>query len=394
MKNRRAATAFIVSLLLASGIISAQVLTRDIVVRINQIISTGYPKMIAYVSVTDENGKPVEARPDQFVAYVDDVKVRSNIDVKASSLSTEGTAYAIILSANGMNSGPPLFNQQFATKKLLDYLSPNDVASVFFHGDEVLAIFEYQTMAVEKGPLRGVIDNQIEAKGSQPQIYDAIVKAAGNLAASGKSRKVIILISDGRDAKSDYTQEEMFEIVERVNIPVYCIGFTAFGESNLDILETIGRHTGGLYTLARDVRDIPDAMMTTYDEIKKVYELSFKDNKMFFAGDDKPHLLKISVEGHSGAVHSYDRKFIAVSSPIPIWLYVTAGLVILLLVALIVFLLILRRRSIRRTIGITNRKCGECGRRMKEDWDECLFCKWLPPPSSKKKQKPAKASQA
>ncbi|MBN1423917.1 VWA domain-containing protein [Candidatus Fermentibacteria bacterium] len=353
--------------------------------RLNQIISAGYPKMTAYVSVTDENGRPAEVRPEQFAAYVDDVKVRGPISVKAASLSTEGTAYAVIISANGMNSGPPLFNQQFATKKLLDALSPSDVVSVFFHGSEVKAVFEYQPMEEQKGPLRAVIDKEIEAKGSQPQIYDAVVKAAGNLEKSNKTRKVIVLMSDGRDAKSNYTQEEMFQIIEKVNIPVYCIGFTAFGEGSLDILETIARYTGGLYTLARDVKDIPDAMMKIYDQINRVFVLSFKDNKLFFAGDDKPHLLKITVEDHSGTVHSYDRKFVAVSAPVPIWLIAVAALACLLIVALVVFLFILRRRAVRRTIGISNRKCEVCGRRMKDDWDACLFCKWLPPPAAKKK---------
>lgn len=391
MKNKHIALGIAVLLLLAAGVVPAQVLTRDIFVRLNQIISVGYPRMSAYVSVADENGRPIEVRPEQFAVYIDDVRVRGSIDVKAASLSTEGTAYAVIISANGMNSGPPLFNQQFAAKKLLDVLSPSDVVSVFFHGSEVKPVFEYQPMEAQKGPLRAVIDKEVEAKGSQPQIYDAIVKAAGNLEKSNKARKLIILMSDGRDAKSNYTQEEMFQVIEKVNIPVYCIGFTAFGEGSLDILETIARYTGGHYTLARDVKDIPDAMMKTYDQINRVYVVSFKDNKLFFAGDDQPHLLKITVEGHSGTVHSYDRKFIAVSSPVPIWLIAVAALVVVLIVALVVFLFILRRRAVRRTIGISNRKCEVCGRRMKDDWDECLFCRWLPPPAPKKKPELAEA---
>jgi hypothetical protein len=135
-------------------------------------------------------------------------------------------------------------------------------------------------------------------------------------------------------------------------------------------------------------------MVKTFDEINEVYELSIRDNKLFFAGDDRPHLLTISVEGHSGAVHSYDRKFIAVSSPVPIWLYAVAALAVLLVVALIVLVLILRRRSVRRMIGITNRKCEVCGRRMKDDWDECLFCKWMPAPPGKKKPEPSAVSQS
>ena len=81
MKYKYMALALVGSLLLVTGIVSAQLLTKDIFVRINQIISAGYPKMTAHVSVTDENGKPVEVRPDQFVAYVDDVRVKGSISV-------------------------------------------------------------------------------------------------------------------------------------------------------------------------------------------------------------------------------------------------------------------------------------------------------------------------
>lgn len=365
---------------------SAQGLGNDVFVRLNQIISNAYPRMTAYVSVTDDTGRPAELRPDQVAVYVDDVKVRGSVGVRAARLSAGGTAYAVIISANGMNNGPPLYNEQFATKMLLDSLSPDDVVSVYFHGSEVKSVFEYQPMSAQKGQLRAVIDKDIEAKGSQPQIYDAIVAAATNLQASNKTRKVIILMSDGRDEKSNYTQDETFQIIEKVNIPVYCIGFSAFGEGNLDALEKIARYTGGLYTLARDVKDIPDAMTSTYNAINQVYEIAFKDNKFFFSGDGKPHLLKVTIEGSTGSVHAYDRKFIAVSTPIPAWVFIVAALVFLLIVALIVFLVIMHRTSLRKSIGTLNRTCDVCGRRMKDDWDECMFCKWLPASASKKRR--------
>ena len=59
------------------------------------------------------------------------------------------------------------------------------------------------------------------------------------------------------------------------------------------------------------------------------------------------------------------------------------GAVVLILV--LILLMILGRIRLRKSLGITKRRCPECKRRMKDDWEFCPFCRYLPPKKKRKK---------
>ena len=86
-------------------------------------------------------------------------------------------------------------------------------------------------------------------------------------------------------------------------------------------------------------------------------------------------------------ISSFFKNFFAPKVPMPLWLKILIGsLSLAALVLLIIMILILRKKA-RQRIGITNRKCPVCKRKMKDDWDECVFCKYLPKKKKKNKKK-------
>jgi exosome complex RNA-binding protein Csl4 len=58
----------------------------------------------------------------------------------------------------------------------------------------------------------------------------------------------------------------------------------------------------------------------------------------------------------------------------------------LVVIGLVLLIIILTRMN-RKKLGITKRRCPECKRRMKDDWDDCPFCKYMPKKQKKEKKK-------
>jgi hypothetical protein len=44
-------------------------------------------------------------------------------------------------------------------------------------------------------------------------------------------------------------------------------------------------------------------------------------------------------------------------------------------------------------MGITSRRCPECNNRMKDSWDSCPFCRYLPNIKKKKAKKEEKKEE-
>ena len=152
---------------------------------------------------------------------------------------------------------------------------------------------------------------------------------------------------------------------------------------NLHRIIGISEHTGGGYLYSGNTTDIPKNMDITNNQIRLGYVLKFKVTKV--RGDDQVHQLEVRVDYKTGE-SAFFKNFIATKIPMPLWMKILILVLILILLAVIIFLIIISRIKERRRMGITKRKCPVCKRRMKDDWDECVFCKYLPPKKKKKKK--------
>ena len=81
------------------------------------------------------------------------------------------------------------------------------------------------------------------------------------------------------------------------------------------------------------------------------------------------------------------RTFLAVKLPVPRWLQITIAVVVIIFIIAFIVLIIIGKIKKRRAMGITKRKCPVCGNRMKDSWDFCPFCRYLPDIKRKKNKK-------
>ncbi len=352
----------------------------DLNIRIDQIISKNFPKLEVYISVTDKKGYPISSlRRGNFNAFIDGSELRSKLNITGFQYEEDGVAYSLVLSANGMMEGKPIDQQQKAAINLFESLREQDKLSFYTFGEEVKTIVEF----AEKGDTLLEQISKIDILGFNPHLYDTLVQTARKLNETKIKRKVIIIMSDGREVASKYNKKQVLSIINEMNIPVYSIGIRLMAGQNLHRIASISEQTGGGYVYSEYIENIPSSMDIVNNQITRGYVLKFKVPNL--KGDDDFHQLQIQVN-HRGNKSSFFKNFIATKIPMPLWLKIVLIILTLILLIVLIILLIIHRKNEREKMGITKRKCPVCKRRMKDDWDECVFCKYLPPKKLKQKE--------
>ncbi|MCP4133339.1 MAG: VWA domain-containing protein [bacterium] len=362
-----------------------------LIVRIDQPISDTFPYMEVFVSVCDRKHEPkLSLVRGNFQVFVDGEKIESQLDVAGFQYTDQGIAYCLLIAANGMMEGEPMEQQLKAAIRLQEGLRPQDTLSVYTFGEEIKPIFEFE----KKDEALQEKISKTKNMGGNPHLYDAIVYASRKIDESPLKRKVVILMSDGRENGSRYNKEQLNQIVDEKNIPIYSVGLKLMAGQNLHRIAKISDHTGGDYLFAKRLTETPQKMERIYRQIQQGYVIRFDVDHV--KADNQPHQLQIKVvdKGYAG---TFFKNFIAKKVPISFWvilILIIAGVVVLIVM---IILFIISRRQEREKLGVGKRKCPACGRRMKDDWDECVFCKYLPPVEKRwnlKKPKKPKAPKA
>jgi hypothetical protein len=148
-------------------------------------------------------------------------------------------------------------------------------------------------------------------------------------------------------------------------------------------LNEIADSSGGSYIYARNLKDIPGGLKKIYRRITQCYVIRLEIEGV--PADNLPHSLELTVD-ESEAWGRGAKTFIAVKNPLPRWVKWAAAGAALLFILLCVFIRIFLRMRARKRMGITRRRCPVCKRRMKDSWDDCPFCRYLPPKKQKRKK--------
>jgi hypothetical protein len=366
-------------------------------IRIDGISSKEYPDIRLYAVITgDKREIAGSLSPQLFTFKIDamDVKVKSTI--MPFQLRKQPIDYTILFSNNGIMEGEPLDFQKNGIFQFIEEMEDADTLSLYTVGDEAVKIFEQQT----KADIDVSLISSLDISSSQPRLYDSIMNVArkaerrteakglsGTLAIQGATRKVLIVVSDGRDQNSRFSKDQLKEVLSETGIPLYAIGMRVLNDQSLSNLDDLAEFTGGSYWYAPKVSEIPAALKGLRNLITNPYviDLRVRDVK----ADDLSHTLELSVESSDYAGKG-SKTFIAVKVPVPRWVkWVIAGAVLLFIIALVV-LALLKRHLDRKKLGITKRRCPECHHRQKDSWDSCPFCKYLPDIKKKKKKKAKK----
>ncbi|MCR5254024.1 MAG: VWA domain-containing protein [Treponema sp.] len=348
-------------------------------IKIDQVVSKDYPNMTAFVSVKNEKGETVNGlAPGLFKTRIDSEDLRGRQSVYQFSMKTEPVDYTILISNNGIMEGEPLDFQKNALIQFIDYMQKDETLSLYTIGDDAVPIFENQ----KKETIDTSLINDIQLSEVQPRIYDSLMNVIRKSEQKSTRRKVIIILSDGRDQNSRFIKEQLDSTLTEKSIPVYSVGFRVLSSAGLSALNQVSEVSSGTYVYS-DISKIPDSLKSVKDIITKCYVIDYKIKNV--KPDNSFHLMEVSVSERDSEGRG-QKTFFALKLPVPKWLKILIIICAVVLIAVLVVLFIISKIQIRKAMGITKRRCPVCGNRMKDSWDYCPFCKYLPDIKKKKKK--------
>jgi Ca-activated chloride channel family protein len=160
-------------------------------------------------------------------------------------------------------------------------------ASVFFrlaNPEDEFFLVEFDNSPTLRVPLTsdtGTIENQLtfsRSRGSTA-LLDAIYLALHEMKRSKKNKKALLIISDGGDNNSRYTEKEVTNIVKESDVLIYSIGVfgnggTAEEAGGPALLTKISEQTGGRMFEA-NASELPDIARKIGIELRNRYVLGY-----------------------------------------------------------------------------------------------------------------------
>ena len=354
----------------------------SLTIKVDQIDSHDYPNMTAFVSVKNTKGEPVSGlAPGLFITRIDSEELRGRQSIYQFSMKTEPIDYTILLSNNGIMEGEPLDYQKTAIIQFIEYMQKDETLSVYTIGDDANPVFENLTKeSIDTGLI-----NSIKTSDFQPRIYDSIMNVIRKVELKNTRRKIVIVISDGRDQNSRFTKDQLESVLAEKSIPVYSVGIRVLSSAGLSALNQISEVSSGSYLYSATLRGVPEKLKAVRDIINKSYVINYKIKNV--KPDNSFHLIEVSVSEQDSEGKG-QKTFKAVKLPFPKWMRILIIILAAVFIAVIVVLIIVLKISKRKAMGITRRRCPDCNNLMKDSWDYCPFCRYMP--GLKKNRKPKK----
>lgn len=264
---------------------------RNLNVRIEQIISRDYPEMTAYTVIKNDRGELVSGlAPGLFSYRIDTAEIKAKSKIVPFSMSDEGVDYTIMISNNGIMEGEPFDFQKNALLKFVELMSDRDTLSIYTIGEDAGEV----VLDVTNKTFDSAVINKIELSEGQPRLYDSIMNLIRKVEQKKAKRKVIVIISDGRDQNSRFSKDQLVETLSNSGLPVYTVGMKVLSNQSLSNLDEISQLTGGAYYYSSRFKDIPDNLKKVVDCVKQTYIVKLKVKNV--KADNQAHLLEIKVE--------------------------------------------------------------------------------------------------
>lgn len=240
------------------------------------------------VRVTDRNGRTINDVPERdFKIYEDGVEQK----IEYWSKSEIPTNYGIVVDNSG-SIAPQLEKVIEAGNILINQNKPSDETLIIrFVGRDKIEILQEFTSV--KSDLLDALDQFIK-EGGQTAIIDAVYLAVEKVEehersknAADRKRRALILITDGEDRDSFYTEKQLFDLLRESETQIYTIGFVSDLSSEggfiskspqakaKAFLERIATESGGKAYFPASNVELPSIAQQISNELRTQYSIGY-----------------------------------------------------------------------------------------------------------------------
>lgn len=256
-------------------------------------VSARPPVVTVYLDVLDENGEPPARLAASDLSAVIQQQPLPVTQVASFDASGEGVAYIFLVDISKSISPTQFAQIRQAIDDWIDGLKSADQMAIFTFGTQYKQLVGFTNDTAKlKGALQG-----LEPTDMQTKLYLALNNAMslGRQDTTGlPSRRVIVILSDGKDEGSAITADDVRDLIWQSRVPIYAIGYSRLPvqerEKYLDVLSRFATLSGGIYSGA-------DSLKTAYAEMQQTIRRLFvvRLNCKGCREDGQSHPLKITL---------------------------------------------------------------------------------------------------
>ena len=259
------------------------------------------------VTVCNPFNQPVTGLEKEHFKIFDD-KVEQTITHFA--MDDEPVAVGLVFDVSG-SMGPKLRESRQAAAEFFKTANPEDEFFLVEFSDQPKLVAPLGT-AIEE------IQNQLTFSPSKGRtaLLDAVFLAMHEMKKSTKNRKALLIISDGGDNSSRYTESEVRNLVRESDVMIYAIGVyesagvrsrTPEEMSGPGLLNDLCEQTGGRHFPA-DISELPDISAKIGVELRNRYLLGYVPTDQQHDGRYHPVVVKVIPPHGLPTLHAYWRR--------------------------------------------------------------------------------------
>ncbi len=227
------------------------------------------------VTVTDPMNRFVTGLEKEHFRLFEDKKEQT---IGQFSSEDAPLSIGLVFDASG-SMGSKLAKSRQAASELFKTANPEDEFFLVQFSDKPELIVPFTSSTEE-------IQNRLtftQAKG-RTALLDGVYMAMNQMKKARNPRKAIVLLSDGGDNSSRYTESEIKNLVREADVQVYAIGLfesmagrgrTAEEMSGPGLMTEIAEQTGGRHFMVENLNDLPDIAAKIGIELRNQYVLGY-----------------------------------------------------------------------------------------------------------------------
>ena len=249
------------------------------------------------VSVTDVLNHPITGLDKSNFRVFD-----SNIEQRVLSLAFEDAPLAVglVLDTSG-SMGRKMTKSRAAIAQLLQTANPEDEFFLVKFNDHVELA---QPLTSEPADILARLSRTVPE--GRTALLDAIALSLDELKKSSKLRKALVILSDGGDNRSRYTENEIRGMVRESDALIYAMGIFETGGTHLSaeeiagprLLNEITESTGGRLFTVGNLNDLPGIAARIGVELHNQYVLGYSPPNL--RADGKHHPVRVKVVSPGG----------------------------------------------------------------------------------------------
>jgi Ca-activated chloride channel homolog len=223
------------------------------------------------VTVTDPLGAPFTGLPrEAFRLFEDGVEQ----GVKYFSSEDAPVSLGVVFDASRSMAGK-LDQSRAAVSRFFSGSRPGDEFFLVEFNDapRMLCDFTTDTQQIEKALV------SIQPR-NWTALFDAVYLAVQKTKRARNARKALLILSDGGDNNSRYTESEMKSLVREADVCIYSIALVGGGlmRRHVRVLRQLSEQTGGRVCEVEKISDLPDAVAKISAAIRDQYVLGYSSS--------------------------------------------------------------------------------------------------------------------